>query len=420
MKYCTRCLYPENHPLGITFNEQGICSGCVIHEEKYKINFADKANEFERLIRNYRGKHNKYYDCVIHVNGSGDDFYVVDLVKNKFNLNPLLVTYNTQFNTKVGIRNLSRLTTELDCDHIHSTIGPDTIKKITRATLDLIGDMYWHILAGTFTFPVQVATKFNIPLVIWGANGWLDQIGQFSHHDRVEMSKKVRKEHGLRMLDAEELLNKSKKINEKDVLPFKYPSDEQLEKSRVRGIYLNNYFFWNSKKQTEYAIEKFGYETLSQNRTHNSYETIMCHNNAEVHDYIKYLKYGYGKATDHAVRDIRLGRLSRKSGIELAEKYDPIKPANLGIFLEWINISEDEFYKKVDKFRDPRVWKRTKAGKWEKISSVKNSPSPKECQLEVSEDNNYVLTSLMEEEQSSYILTGRQYIDKNNYKALSE
>ena len=420
MQYCTRCLYPENHPLGITFNSFGVCSGCTVHEEKYKINFSEKAKEFERLVSNYRNNHNQYYDCVIHVNGSGDDFYVVDLVKNKFNLNPLLVTYNTQFNTKVGIRNLSRLTTELDCDHIHSTTGPDTIKKITKATLDLIGDMYWHVLAGTFTFPVQVATKFNIPLVIWGVNGWLDQVGQFSHLDRVEMSKKVRKEHGLRMLDAEELLGKSQEINEKDILPFKYPSDEQLERCKVRGIYLNNYFFWNSKKQTEYAIEKFGYETLEQNRTHNNYETIMCHNNAEVHDYIKFLKYGYGKATDHAVRDIRLGRLSREDGIELAEKYDQKKPNNLDIFLDWLNISEEEFYNKIDKFRDAEVWKKSKSGIWEKISSVRNSKSPTSCQLPVIEDNKYIITQLLEDEQKNYILTGRQYIDKNNYKALSE
>ena len=85
-------------------------------------------------------------------------------------------------------------------------------------------------------------TKFKIPLIIWRNNGWMDQVGMFSHHDHVEMTKKVRKEHGLRMLDAEELLAKSDVLTPKDMIPFVYPSNEQLEKSRVRGIYINNYF----------------------------------------------------------------------------------------------------------------------------------------------------------------------------------
>ena len=208
MIYCKKCVYPANHPLGITFDKDGICSGCRIHEEKYHIDWKKRELELEALLDQYRNKSNPFYDCVIPVIGSGDDFFVVDTIKNKYGLNPLLVTYNTHFNTKIGIRNLAKLNSTLDCDHILSTVGPNTVKKVTRATFRLIGDMYWHVLAGGLTFPVQVATKFEIPLIIWGANGWLDQVGQFSHFDMVEMTKKVRKEHGLRMLDAEELASR--------------------------------------------------------------------------------------------------------------------------------------------------------------------------------------------------------------------
>ena len=159
----------------------------------------------------------------------------MDTIKNEFNMNPLLVTYNNHFNTKVGIRNLTRLLTELDCDHMVSTVGPETVKEITRLSIKELGDIYWHVLAGTQTFPVQVATKLKIPLIIWGVNGWLDQVGMFSHHDQVEMTKKVRKEHSLRRRDAESLIGKSKNISIKDLQAFTYPSDKQLEKNRVRG-----------------------------------------------------------------------------------------------------------------------------------------------------------------------------------------
>ena len=137
MKYCKRCLYPGNHPLGITFDDNGICSGCLVHEEKYEINWNEKEKELEKLLSQYLNQVNPHYDCIIPVTGTGDDFFVVNTIKNKFGLNPLLVTYNNHFNTKVGIRNLARLLTELDCDHLISTVGPDTVKQITRITLKI-------------------------------------------------------------------------------------------------------------------------------------------------------------------------------------------------------------------------------------------------------------------------------------------
>jgi hypothetical protein len=130
-----------------------------------------------------------------------------------------------------------------------STVGPDTIKEITKITLEKFGDIYWHVLAGNQTFPVQVATKLDIPLVIWGVNGWLDQVGMFSHDDRVEMTKKVRKEHALRGVDADSLVGISDKVTGKDLQAFTYPQDAQLEKSRVRGLYIGNYVFWILKNR---------------------------------------------------------------------------------------------------------------------------------------------------------------------------
>ena len=138
MNYCKRCLYPENHPLGIIFDDDGICSGCRVHEEKYVINWKKKEDELKVLLNQYKNS-NPFYDCIIPVSGTGDDFFVVETIKNKFEMNPLLVTYNTHFSTKVGVRNLSRLITELDCDHMYSTVGPESVREITRITLEEIG-----------------------------------------------------------------------------------------------------------------------------------------------------------------------------------------------------------------------------------------------------------------------------------------
>ncbi|MEM7209870.1 MAG: N-acetyl sugar amidotransferase [Pseudomonadota bacterium] len=423
MKYCTRCLYPENHPLNITFDENGVCSGCRVHDEKYHIDWNNKFDELMAVTDQYRGRGGSSYDCIVPVSGTGDDFFVVDAVKSRLKLNPLLVTYNTHFSTKVGVRNLARLITRLDCDHMMSTVGPDTVKEVTRVTLREIGDMYWHVLAGSQTFPVQVATKLNIPLIIWGVNGWLDQVGMFSHHDRVEMTKRVRKEHGLRKFDAESLQGLSERITKKDLQAFTYPTDTQLEKSRVRGLYLGNFVFWDSQRQIEDMIEKYGYETESQERTYNTYESIYCWNNASVHDYVKFLKFGYGKVTDHASRDIRLKRISRNQGIELVEAYQERVPASLDKFLKWLGLSEKDFMAQIAPFRDKRIWQPGAREEWTLLDSVanhRNSDRDTFNELSVEDPLDYRLTKQLEASHSEdeYILLGRTYMDDHNYKAI--
>ena len=424
INYCKRCLYGDHHPLGIQIDHNGLCSGCFIHEEKNLIDWDYKENELKNILSKYKNVKNDYYDCVIPVNGNSDSYFVVDTIKNKYGLNPLLVTYNSHFNTKIGIRNLARLVTKLDCDHLIQTVSPSIVKRITKIAFKELGDIYWHVNAGSQTFPVQVATKFNIPLVIWGVNGWLDQVGMFSHHDNAEMSKKVRKEHSLRGEDAEELLLNKEQLSKQDIQPFVYPSDSQLEASRVRGLYLGNFLRWDAQKQSESMIEKFGYETKKEDRTFNNYETINCWNNQGVHDYLKYIKFGYGKATDHACRDIRLERMTREEGIDLAKKYDPIVPeTSIKIFLNWIEMDRSEFDSILELHRNLNIWEKGLNGNWfqkEPIKKNQDIEAIDNLRLNVNNPRKYIETEILEIEDpdKGYILMGRNYIDQENYKAI--
>lgn len=424
LKYCSRCLYSEDHPLGLFIGEDGLCSGCHVHEEKYTIDWDEKEAQFKKILDRYKNSGNSFFDCVIPVTGNSDSYFVVDTIKNKYGMNPLLVTYNTQFNTRVGIRNLARLLAEMDCDHLTQTVSPSIAKKATLIGLEKFGDIYWHVNAGSQTFPVQVATKFKIPLVIWGVNAWLDQVGMFSHHDNVEMAKKVRKEHSLRGWDAQELLSDIDGLSTQDIQPFVYPSDSQLEKSRVRGLYLGNFIKWDAQKQSEDMIKKFGYESSSEIRTFNSYETIYCWNKSGVHDYLKYLKCGYGKATDHATRDIRLKRMTREEGIELANQYDQVLPEeSIDLFLDWIGMSRKQFFEIMNTHRNPKYWRKNKNGKFILKSSINyfaDESLVEKNRLEANDPRNYIQTNLLEEKESQeeYILMGRTYLDEENFKAI--
>ena len=360
MKYCSRCFYNENHPLKIIFDENNICSGCLIHEEKDKIDWNNKLEKLKKIVEPYKKSGRSINNCIVPVSGDKDSYFIVHVVKKILGMNPLLVTYNNHYNTNLGIRNLSFLKTLHGCNHLTMTVQPQKVKKITLSTLKNLGSIYWHCLAGQTVFPVQIACKFKIPLIIWGAHQGIDQVGMFSHEDEVEMTRKYRKEHDLMGVEPEDLQTIDKSLTISDLEQYFYPQDEELEAVGVRGIYLNNYFRWDSKTQHENMIRNYGYETEKMSRTFDNYNNVACFHYTGVHDYIKFLKHGYGVVTDHVNREIRLKRLSRKEGGYLISKFSKNKIKDLKIFLHWLSIDEKIFYNYLDKFINKKILTKNK------------------------------------------------------------
>ena len=425
MRFCNRCLYPENHPYGMQFNELGLCMGCVVHEEKNSLDWDLRLNKLKLIITNYKEKYgNKTFDCIVPVTGGSDSYYTLHIVKNILKMNPLLVYYNSHYNTEIGIRNLANLTTVFDCDLITSTLSPDLLKKITKHTLKKYGNMYWQVLAGNSTFPVQIAVRYKIPLIIWGVQGWSEQNGMFSHLDEVEMTERCRKEHCLMGISAEDLIDSEADISRSDVQPFVYPFDNEIEKDGIRGIYLSNYIRWDSKVQHEKMINQYGYETALQQRTFNTYEDVHCFHSAGIHDYMKFLRLGYSKVTDHATREIRLGRLRREDGIDLVKKYQNVAPQDTAIFLEWIGLSKDYFNIIIDKIRNKNLWLQNKLGQWELINTLDQYKNDNINSLKLTEitDCDFKVSNREKaiKNNNKYLIMGRGYIDKYNYGAIED
>jgi N-acetyl sugar amidotransferase len=426
MIYCKRCLYPANHPYGLILDDEGVCSGCRVHEEKDRLDWDTRFKQLEQIVHaNARSTRRRGFDCIVPVSGGGDSYFIVHTVKNVLGMNPLLVHYNPEYNTKVGIRNLANLATVFDCDVVTSTLSPSLLKRLTRRSLRQFGSMYWHVLAGNLTFPVQVAVKFRIPLIIWGVHPWSDQTGMYSHLDEVEMTERCRKEHGLMGFAAEDLISAEDGISRSDVQPFVYPYDNELEAVGVRGIYLSNYIRWDSKAQHELMINTYGYEAAQQQRTFNTYEDVHCFHSAGLHDYIKFLKYGYSKVTDHASREIRLRRMTREVGIEMVRRYTEVEPADLPMFLDWVGMSQQEFFDCVWNRRDPKIWSRDTQGVWQLLDSVtkhSDDPGVEKVRLATRENCIYRLTPSAEPNaaDSQYLLMGRGYVDKYDYGAVED
>jgi N-acetyl sugar amidotransferase len=416
LRYCSRCIYPENHPLHLTFDEEGVCSGCRVHEEKDQFDWRERMEFLRELVREYRSSARTTADCIVPVSGARDSYFIVHVVKHVLGLHPLLVTYNKHYNTEVGIRNLAYLRTLFGCDIMTMTVAPQKVKRVTRESIRQRGSIYWHCLAGQTVFPVQIAVRMKIPLIIWGAHQGVDQVGMFSHADEVEMTRKYRKEHDLMGLEAEDLLADSDGLTEDDIRPYLYPHDAELAAVGVRGIYLNNYVRWDSKAQHEAMIQLYGYESAVQSRTFDTYNDVDCFHYSGLHDEIKYRKWGYGKATDHACRELRLRRLTREDAVHIASKYQANNPLDSGQFFKWIEIDAEELWRNVDRFRDLRAWRRTETGGWERTDSVTWSDPAglNDVRLPHLEPWEFQLTAprTRREPAHDYVLIGRGFVDR--------
>ncbi len=340
---CSRCLYDTSHPLGLEINEKGICSGCLIHEEKDYLDWDQRWNELLDLVNDYKCKQKVKYDCIVPVSGANDSYFILHIVKNKLNLNPLVVTYNKYFNTPIGIKNLANLRMKFDVDVLIQNINPTIVKKITKTTLFELGSMYWPCIAGQTVFPVQTSIRYNIPLIIWGAHQGLEQVGMFSHLHNVEMTRRYRKDHDLMGMEADDMLNTFNTLSEEDMCQYRYPSDSDLRKAGTRGIYLGNYIRWDPKVQHEEMIKLYGYESASFNRTFETYDHIDCYNYLNIHDHLKYLKTGFSKVTDHASREIRHGRLTKPQAKSLVSYYEKRNIQNQNLFYDWLGVDENSF-----------------------------------------------------------------------------
>jgi len=361
---CKRCLYTTAHPLGLTIDDEGICSGCRVHEEKDRLDWAERWQRLETLVRPYRSSGGRNYDCIVPVTGGNDSYWIVHQVKHRLGLNPLLVTYNKYFNTALGIRNLANLRIKFDCDILVQNVNPLSVKKITRATLRRLGSLYWPCLAGQTVFPVQTAVRYRVPLIIWGAHQGLEQVGMFSHEHEVEMTRRYRKDHDLMGLEADDLPTLFDTLKDEDIWQYRYPDDAALHAVGVRGIYLGNYVRWDPKLQHEQMIERFDYRTASFARTFDTYDHVDCWNFMDLHDRLKLHKHGYSKVTDHACREIRHGRLTRAQGLALVRRHElaPLQQADK--FCEWLGVEPSGLNFLLDQQRNPRWWPETRRGEW--------------------------------------------------------
>ena len=370
IRYCTKCVYPAVAATPLTFDEQGVCSGCRAATERDDLNWDERRQKFEKLIKGYRSKDGSNYDCIIPVSGGKDSYFQIHIIKKVYRLNPLLVTYHGNNYTPTGIKNLLNMREVFDCDHVFFTPSIAVLKKMNRLGMLMMGDMNWHAHAGIFTYPIQEAVRHNVPLMIWGEHGFMDLGGMHSYNDYVEFTYRYRHEHCLRGYEWSDFIEQAPKheetLEKKELLPWIYPSDSEIERVGVRGIYISNYFKWEANEHGKLMMDLYGFLPAEEpfERTYRTMSNLDDMHENGMHDYLKYIKFGYGRATDHVCKDIRAGAMTRAEGIEIVRKMDPIKSKDLQRWLPYVCWTEKQFDEVADRFRDPRVWVKNAKGEW--------------------------------------------------------
>lgn len=339
---------------------------------------ARKTKKLVEILDHYKKiakENDSPYDCIIPISGGKDSHYQAHLITKIYKMKPLFVAYNHGYNTKVGIRNLNNIVEKFDCDLIRFSTNPNTGKKISQYMLKKVGDVTWHYHAGIMTFPIQIAVKYKIPLMIWGEHGEGFLYGMHNLDDCVEFTKKHRQEHLMRGFEPEDILNdpENTDITKTDLAPFYYPKDEEIANLGLRGIYLSNFYPWDEYEHTKLMIDKYDFETFQNRQTSfNLYQKVDDFFQ-DTHNYLKYLKFGYGRVTDQVSTEIRNQRMTREEGIELIRKYEhKIVPNNLKIFLKYTKLSEEEFLKSIEHLRDTSILEKKSNGEWELLDWIGN------------------------------------------------
>lgn len=369
MRYCKRCVYPEI-AVNLYMDPDGVCGACRTEEGFQQLSadfWAQRKKKFEQLLDKMIPKSKSNYDCIIPVSGGKDSYYQTHKIVTEYGLKPLLVTYHGNNYLPEGDYNRDRMRHAFDVDHLVFGPSVEVLKKLNRLCFKKMGDMNWHAHCGISTYPIQIAVKFKIPLIIWGEIAW-DISGMHDPDDFVEFSARSRHEHDLRGYEWYDLTNDpTERIKEQDVLWAKYPEDKEILDVGVRGIYIGNFFKWDPNQHTKLVQKEHGWKPAEQpfERTYRRMSNLDDRYENGIHDLLKYIKFGYGRASDHASKDIRAGYMSREQGIEMVRKHDHVVSSDLAYWLNYVNMTEEEFWKVANGFRDPRVW-RKENGEWVK------------------------------------------------------
>ena len=358
IRYCKRCLLPETKP-DLYIDAEGICSACRNFENRKAIDWNKRKHELLNILERYQCRDGSNYDCIVPVSGGKDShFQTIRILE--LGMNPLCVTATTDRLSEIGRRNIENLKKQ-GVDYIEVTTNPVVRRRINRLALTQVGDISWPEHVTIFTIPVGIAVQFNVPLIVWGENSQNEYGGPAAAGENNVLTRRWLEEFGgLLGLRVSDLVGREG-IEAKHLIQYSYPSDEELAQVGVTGIFLGYYLPWDGYQNALFS-QAHGFETY-----HKPVEgSLVNYENLDniqtgIHDYFKFLKFGFSRATDLACMHIRRGRLSRDDALKLVKKHDGKFPwvylgEPIDEVLREMDMTLDEFVRICDRFTNKKLF----------------------------------------------------------------
>ena len=362
---------PDTKP-DLFIDALGICNACRSYENRGTVNWDLRFHELQRLLDRYRNAQGSNWDCIVPVSGGKDSTYQV-IKMLQLGMNPLCVTATTCDLTEIGKKNIDNIKA-LGVDHVAVSPNPNVRSKLNRIGLLQVGDISWPEHVGIFTIPVRAAVQFNVPLIVWGENSQNEYGGPASAAENNVLTRRWLEEFGgLLGMRVTDLIGQEG-IRDKDLINYTYPNDDDLARVGVTGLFLGHYLPWDGLTNTLIASAHgfTSYEKSVEGSMVN-YENLDNHQTG-IHDYFKFLKFGFGRATDLACLHIRRGRLARQDGLEIVRKLDGKFPwqylgKTLNDILKPLDLTVDQFISICDRFTNKKIFKKDSSGMLLKDSS---------------------------------------------------
>jgi len=365
LRYCRRCLIPDSKP-HVVFDADGVCNACHAHDLKNDatagIDWSERASAFAELIEQARDRRAPDYDVLVPVSGGKDSIsQVAHLLP--FDVRILAVNVDYGVKTEIGRHNLACVP-QMGAGLITYRPEERLHKRLIRIGLEDFGDP--DLLSHTLlhAFPQHVALRFGVPLVLLGENSAAEYGGDGRIASESEMSRawfdKFAANDG----------HDARFVAERYEIPFErlrlYDYPDELAESDTRAVFCSHYFHWDSENHLQTATE-FGFRALPEpaEGTYRNYVGIDEKIN-RIHQYLKVLKFGYGRATDHACEDIRNGRLTREQAKELVRRHDLelLSDDATAEVIEWLGYDHDEFFAIIESYRNTDIWQPGADGAW--------------------------------------------------------
>lgn len=365
MKYCKTCLQVDTRP-GTKFDSRGICPACNYFETLKSVDWDERRTELDDVVAFGKANAQSGYDCIIGVSGGKDSTRQAFFVKDVLKMNPLLISlgYPPEQVTQRGVDNVSNMIAHgFDCISINP--APQIWKKLMRKGFFEHANWAKSTELALFSSVPRFAIAYQIPLIWWGENSAL-QLGDLNVMGKSGSDgNNLRKMNTLGGGDVTWLLNDE--VQKEDILQYTYPTEKEMEDANLRITFLG--YFWKDWS----LVDNGNFSALRGLDIRNESPkeigdplgiTSLDEDWVTLNQMIKYLKFGFGRISDYVNEDIRLGRMTRSQAIKLNEKYDgACSPRYIKSFCEYINISEKEFWEKVDQIVNKDLFKKVN-GKW--------------------------------------------------------